>query len=178
MAVKRLASLNLGGVSLSAHPIHYLCDTTGELPSTGLKVGDTALAIDTNVQYKALNSTQWTPIATAAGAVPFSKTAVFSDVAAVAPLTVVVWTAPFACTVTAIKGYRVGGTGATINAYRGTTATALRSANLSLASADTWIDGGAVQNTAFAINDSLLLRVVTVVGAPTQISVQVNFTRP
>lgn len=178
MAVRRYAPINIATLSLTVHPVHFIVDTTGELPATGLKVGDTAHALDTNTQYKATSSTAWTPISTAAGAVPFSKTAVFTDDTAVAPLTVVAWTAPFACTVTAIKGYRVGGTGATVNAYRGTTGTPLRSANLSLTSANTWMDGGAVQNTAFAINDSLLIAVVTVAGTPTQVSVQVNFTRP
>lgn len=60
MSVKRYAQVNLAGVALAAHPIHYICDTTAELPSSGLKLGDTALAIDTNTQYKASSTTTWT----------------------------------------------------------------------------------------------------------------------
>lgn len=60
MAVKRYAQVNLAGVSLAAHPVHYIVDTTGELPNSGLKLGDTALALDTNVQYKAATSSTWT----------------------------------------------------------------------------------------------------------------------
>jgi hypothetical protein len=112
------------------------------------------------------------------GTVAFSKTAAFTDPTAVVAATIAAWTAPFACTVTAIKGYRVGGTGATINAYRGTTATQHRAANLSLTSASTWMDGGAVQNTAYASGDSLLLALISAAGSPTQVSIQVNFTRP
>lgn len=107
----------------------------------------------------------------------FSKTAAWQNSAGLTTSTIVAWTAPFACTVTGIKGYRVGGSGATVNAYKGTTATALRSANLSLTSTDTWMDGGAVQNTGFAIGNSLLLALASVSGAPTQVSLQVNFTR-
>lgn len=59
MAVKRLALVNVGNVALAAHPIHYLCDTTAELPTSGLKLGDTALTVDTNTQYKAASSTTW-----------------------------------------------------------------------------------------------------------------------
>jgi hypothetical protein len=94
-----------------------------------------------------------------------------------AAINVIAWVAPFACTVTAIKGYRVGGTGATINARRNGASTH-RSSDLSLSSADTWLDGGAVQNTAYAIGDKLELMVVSVAGAPTQVAIEVEFTRP
>ncbi len=82
-----------------------------------------------------------------------------------------------ACTVTAVKGYRVGGTGATINARKNDSLNHLASA-LSLTSADTWMDGGAVSNIAYAIGDKLEIMIVTIAGAPTQVAVQVNFTRP
>jgi hypothetical protein len=91
-------------------------------------------------------------------------------------LDVSTWRAPFACTVTAVKGYRVGGTGATVNAWRNGASLHLASA-LSLVSADTWLDGGAVQNTAYAIGDALQLRLLTIAGSPTQVVIQVDFTR-
>ena len=92
-------------------------------------------------------------------------------------INVIVWRAPFACTVTNIRGYRVGGTGATINARRNGADNHLASA-LSLVDADTWTDGGAVQNTAYVAGDKLEIMVVTVTGSPTQVGIQVDFTIP
>jgi hypothetical protein len=94
-----------------------------------------------------------------------------------AAVNLIVWYAPFACTVTNVRGYRVGGTGATINARRKGTDNHLGSA-LSLTNADTWMDGGAVQNTALAVGDKLEIMIVTITGSPTQVAVQVDFTRP
>lgn len=94
-----------------------------------------------------------------------------------AAVNIIVWRAPFACTVTNVRGYRVGGTGATINARRNGTSNHLASA-LSLTSADTWMDGGSVQNTAYAAGDKLEIMVVSATGSPTQVAVQVDFTRP
>jgi hypothetical protein len=94
---------------------------------------------------------------------------------------VVVWRAPYACTVTALKGWRTGGTGATVNAGKGTIGTPtskVLASDLSLTSADTWMDGGTVQNTAFAAGDPLIIIIASVTGNPTQISVEVDFTRP
>jgi hypothetical protein len=88
----------------------------------------------------------------------------------------IAWRAPYACTVTNVRGYRVGGTGATINARLNGASNHLASA-LSLSSADTWMDGGAVQNTAYAAGDKLEVMVVTVTGGPTQILIQVDFKR-
>lgn len=59
MTVTRYAAINLAGVSLSAHPVHYICTTTAELPSSGLKLGDTAVALDTNIWYKAASTSTW-----------------------------------------------------------------------------------------------------------------------
>jgi len=92
-------------------------------------------------------------------------------------INVIAWRAPFACTVTNVRGYRVGGTGATINARKNGSLNHLAS-NLSLTSADTWMDGGSVQNTSYAAGDKLELMVVSISGAPTQIAIQVDFTRP
>lgn len=89
---------------------------------------------------------------------------------------IIVWRAPFACTVTNVRGYRVGGSGATINARLNGASNHLSSA-LSLSSADTWLDGGAVQNTAYAAGDKLEIMLVSVTGSPTQISILVEFTK-
>ena len=92
-------------------------------------------------------------------------------------INIIVWSARFPATVTNVRGYRVGGTGATINARRNGASNHL-SSNLSLTSADTWQDGGAVQNTAYVANDKLEMMIVTVTGSPTQVAVQVDYTRP
>jgi hypothetical protein len=89
----------------------------------------------------------------------------------------IVWRAPFACTVTNVRGYRVGGTGATINARKNGSSNHLSSA-LSLTSADTWQDGGGVQNTSYSAGDKLEIMVVSVTGSPTQIAIQLDYSRP
>jgi hypothetical protein len=86
-----------------------------------------------------------------------------------------VWYATKTCIVTNVRGYRVGGTGATINARRNGSSNHL-SSSLSLSSADTWMDGGAVQNTAYAAGDKLEIMLVSVAGNVTQIGIQVDFT--
>jgi hypothetical protein len=91
-------------------------------------------------------------------------------------LTVPVWLAPFACTVTAVKGFRIGGTGATVNAQKNGASNHLAS-DLSLTVVSTWTDGGAVQNTAYAVNDYLSVMLTGITGNPSQVNVQVNFSR-
>jgi hypothetical protein len=88
---------------------------------------------------------------------------------------VAAWWAPYACTVTAVKGYKDTGT-VSINARKNGVQTHLAT-NLSLASSGAWLDGGAVQNTAYGIGDRLEIMVTTVSGSPTQIGVEVLFTR-
>ena len=94
-----------------------------------------------------------------------------------AALNLIIWYAPFSCTVTNVRGYRVGGTGATINARRNGSLNHLASAK-SLTSADTWMDGGTVQNTAYAAGDKLEIMVVSTTGTVTQLGIQVDFTIP
>lgn len=107
------------------------------------------------------------------GASPFSRGGTLTSPQAA---TIVVWDAPFACTVTNVRGWVDGSTGSVINAqHNGST---LLASNLTLSSADTWLDGGAVQNTAFVTGDTLAIQIVSVSGTPNYISIQVNFTRP
>jgi len=47
---------------------------------------------------------------------------------------------------------------------------------LSLTNADEWMDGGAVQNTAYVAGNKLEIMVVTVADSPTQVAIQVDFT--
>ena len=107
-------------------------------------------------------------------AIPFSARVAMKDPVAI---NIIAWSARYPTTVTNVRGYRVGGTGATINARKNGTSNHLSSA-LSLTSADTWMDGGAVQNTAYVADDKLEMMIVTVTGSPTQVAVQVDYTRP
>ena len=91
-------------------------------------------------------------------------------------LNIIVWRASFACVVKYVKGYRVGGTGATVNARKNGTLNLLASA-LSLTSANEWMDGGAVQNENFAAGDKLEIMIVGTAGVVTQLAIQVDFVR-
>ena len=91
-------------------------------------------------------------------------------------LNIIVWRAPFACDVEYVKGYRVGGTGATVNARKNGTLNLLASA-LSLTSAEEWMDGGAVQNENFAAGDKLEIMIVGTAGVVTQLAIQIDFVR-
>jgi len=93
-----------------------------------------------------------------------------------AAINTVVWYATCACTVTNVRGLRVGGTGATINARKNGADNHLASA-VSLVNADTWYDGGAVQNTTYVAGDKLEIMIVGVTGDITQIAIQVDFVQ-
>jgi hypothetical protein len=95
----------------------------------------------------------------------------------IAAVGAVIWRAPFACTVTNVRGYRTAGTGATVNAVKVGVGDLL-AADLSLPAADVWVDGGAVQNSSFAIGDALALSVRSVAGTPDFVSIQVELTKP
>lgn len=78
-----------------------------------------------------------------------------------------------ACHVLAVRGYRVGGTGATVNGRRAGSENFLAS-NLSLTSADTATDGGAVQNDALAVGEKVEAVIASTAGSPTCIVVQID----
>ncbi len=85
------------------------------------------------------------------------------------------WRAPFACTIIGAHAFRNGGTGATVNAKNA--ANDIRSADLSLTSADTWTDFGALQNTAVASGAGVFFAVRSVTGSPIQIAFCIQFRR-
>lgn len=87
-----------------------------------------------------------------------------------------VWEARDSFTVTNVRARRTGGTGATVNARKNGSLNHL-SSNLSLTTTN-YTDGGAVQNTAYVAGDNLQIMIVSVTGAPTEIIIQVDFTRP
>ena len=90
---------------------------------------------------------------------------------------IIVWRAPFSCTVTNVRGYQDTGTGSTFNARRNGSLNLLASA-ATIGTAATWIDGGAVQNQSFSGGDKLEIMIVSVAGAPNMIAIQVDFTQP
>jgi hypothetical protein len=107
-------------------------------------------------------------------AMPFSVTACIADPAGARIF--MVWRAPYACTVTNIRGHRKGGTGATVNARKNQASDHLAS-DLSLTSADTWMDGGSVQNTSYATGDDLEVEVASITGVVTELAIQVDYVR-
>lgn len=128
----------------------------------------------TTNQLEAFVNSAW--VAASLGSMIFSRGGTLILSASASAINVIIWRAPFACTVTNVRGYRVGGTGATVNARRNGSSNHLASA-VSLTSADTWTDGGAVQNTAYVAGDKLEIMIVSLTGNPTQCAVQVDFTR-
>lgn len=106
---------------------------------------------------------------------PATATTVSKSLVVTAPtgaVTYTVWRAPKACTVVAVRGYRVGGTGTTINAEKN--ASDLLATDLSLSTAATWLSGPSVQNAAMAAGDSLTIAIRGVTGTPTAITIQVD----
>jgi hypothetical protein len=95
----------------------------------------------------------------------------------IAPATMSVWWAPYDCRVISIKGYRVGGTGATINAHRSGSATNHLASALSLTDANMWMDAGSITDATYTAGDGLEIALMSVAGTPTQVSIQVNYTR-
>ena len=91
-------------------------------------------------------------------------------------LNIIVWRAPYTCIATNVWGYRIGGTGAAINARKNGNLNLLASA-LSLSSADVWMDGGAVQNENFAAGDKLEIMIVSTTDIVSQLAIQVDFSK-
>lgn len=88
----------------------------------------------------------------------------------------IVWRAPFACTATKISAYRADGSSAMINARKNTSN--LLSADLTLTNSATWYSSTTLQNNSFSADDRLEISIASVSGTPTQIIIQVDFTRP
>jgi len=89
----------------------------------------------------------------------------------------IVWEAPFAATVLAVRAVRsAGGTGATVNAQRNYIDEHL-AGDMSLPVIGTTVDGGAVQNTAYVADDILEARVKSVSGSPADITIIIRLRR-
>lgn len=84
----------------------------------------------------------------------------------------IIWQAPTDCTVTAVRGVRVGGTAATINAS--VNALDLLPLDLSLTTAGSWLAGPNLQNFNVKAGDSLTVQVRSVSGSPSALTVQID----
>jgi hypothetical protein len=91
--------------------------------------------------------------------------------------TLMIWRAPFACTVTNVRTHFKGGTSIVCNARKNQASNHLAS-NYTNSTANAWGDGGTVQNATYAAGDDLEIMFVTINGAVTEASIQVDFTRP
>jgi hypothetical protein len=101
-------------------------------------------------------------------------TKTYTATGTLAAATYVLWRAPVACKVTAVRGYRTGGSGAVINAQKNATDLAT---DKSLTSADTWMDATLSTTAAtlrLAAGDTLKVEIVSVAGSPTQLTIQVD----
>ena len=78
-----------------------------------------------------------------------------------------------AATVTGVLAFRVGGTGATVNARADDDT--LLPVDLSVASASTWMSGPSLQNADVAAGTSLQVEVTGVTGTVTYVVVQIDY---
>ena len=85
---------------------------------------------------------------------------------------------PAAATVTAIRGYLVGGTSVTFNVTRrrSTTNVDLLAADLVANTADAWTSSTTIQNGALAAGDTLIADIAAQAGNPTQAVIEVDYT--
>lgn len=105
----------------------------------------------------------------------FERGTVITDSDGIDLIDVVIWRAPYDCTVVATRGFRVGGDGCIIRARRGDLP--LNVSDLSLVNQEQWYVGQDVQNGTFAAGDALVLEVVSVQGTVTEVTIQVEFRR-
>jgi hypothetical protein len=90
---------------------------------------------------------------------------------------VIVWRAPYSCSVNNVWGYRVTGSSALVNARKNGTGTIATGSHISLTSVDTWISASSITATSFAAGDKLEIMLISSSAYPTQIAVQVDFTK-
>lgn len=88
-----------------------------------------------------------------------------------------VWRAPFACTVVAVRSHFDAGTNCVVNA-RKNQASNFMSANFTNSTANAWGAGTVNQNQALAAGDDVEMQLVSTSGAVTKVNIQVDLTRP
>lgn len=107
----------------------------------------------------------------------FEKTGVlYNENGITSTANIIMWRARLACKVKAVRGYRVGGTAASINARKNGSTTFL-TGDLSVTTADTWMNGTLKSDASvnLAAGDKLEFMLTSVTGSPTQVGVQIEF---
>ena len=102
-----------------------------------------------------------------------------NDIDYLRPINSPVWYCNLPCKVTAVRGMRVDGTAATINARRnrsGSYANHLGS-NLSLATSGAWYSSTTIQNSDYVVGDFLEIMLVTISASASQVAIQVDFEK-
>lgn len=91
----------------------------------------------------------------------------------------ILWKAPWACTVTAVRAYQDAGTGSVLNAFKGSLAapTKFCSADITVGGADNFTNG-TVTTSAVASGDLVYGRITSLAGSPTEVCIQIELTRP
>lgn len=88
-----------------------------------------------------------------------------------------IWRAPFACTVTAVRSHFDAGTNCVVNA-RKNQASDFMSADFTNSTANAWGAGTVDQNQSVAAGDDIEVELVSTSGAVTKVNIQVELTRP
>jgi hypothetical protein len=88
-----------------------------------------------------------------------------------------VWRAPFACTVVAVRSHFDAGTNCVVNA-RKNQASNFMSSNFTNSTANAWGAGTVNQNQSIATGDDIEMQLVSTSGAVTKVNIQVDLTRP
>ena len=83
-----------------------------------------------------------------------------------------VWRCNIPSTVTGISAYRMGGSGAFVNAYKNNTSLPHLSTNMNISSGSGWFVSGTVINANYSEGDTLILGIISVTGLPSSISIQ------
>lgn|GEM_PF-1384952 len=87
------------------------------------------------------------------------------------------WRAPFACTVAAIRSHFDAGTNCVVNA-RKNQALNFMSANFTNSTANSWGSGTVDQNQGLVASDDIEVQLVSTSGAVTKVNIQIDLTRP
>jgi hypothetical protein len=160
------ANLNLAAYALTAASVSSASITsTGAISGSTLSAGSARLAKLFFGDGGSLTTTV------------FSRGATLASSGGVIVGNYTIWRAPFNCTVSAVWARFVGAAGvsASMNARNGT-ANVLTSPIL-MGVTNSWSGGTTLQNTGFTAGSTLDVTLTAVTGVPTQITIQVDFTR-
>ncbi|WP_433444560.1 hypothetical protein [Nonomuraea sp. CA-141351] len=89
----------------------------------------------------------------------------------------VLWRASVPCRIMAVRAYRVGGTGAAVNATKN--GASMLTGDLSVNAASTWLAGslGSLANRRMVEGDTLAATVVSAAGTPTDLIIQIDIQK-